>query len=500
MINKLEVNTNLIKKYPRDMLKEYRLLPAYVEENKLVLYCEKRPPLTILDSLQVYGGRRITLNKISGEELDILLNEYLDAPLDTVEEMLNDLNNDNINDFTSIELDLKTENLEELAQEAPVIRLVNAILTSGLKKNASDIHIEPFEDSLKLRFRIDGVLYAEPAPPRELFPAIITRIKIMARMNIAERRLPQEGRIRIKVLGREVDIRVSCTPTLYGESVVLRILDRAAYLLELENLGFRDDMLINYRNLVNIPHGILLVTGPTGSGKTTTLYATLNELNIPGKKIITVEDPVEYQLDGVNQIQVKPEIDFSFARGLRSILRQDPDIIMIGEIRDVETAKIAIQAALTGHLVLATLHTNDAASAITRLINMGVEEYLLAATIKGVLAQRLVRVLCPDCRRKDDIKKDKYDRYISEENKSQGFYTAVGCDNCNDIGYKNRLGIYELLTITEDLEELIIKNASANSIKNMAIKDGFKDLMTDGLLKAGEGITSLDEIIRVTKN
>lgn len=500
MIEKTKINANLIKEYPREILKEFRLLPADRKDDRVILYCEKTPPLSVIDNLEVYGGQRIKTIKIPTEELTSLLNEYLDAPLDTVEEMLNDLNNDNLKDFSSIELDMKTENLEELAQEAPVIRLVNTILTTGLKKNASDIHIEPFEDNLKLRFRIDGVLYENPAPPRELFPAIITRIKIMARLNIAERRLPQEGRIRIKVLGREVDIRVSCIPTLYGESVVLRILDRAAYLLDLENLGFQEDMLADYKKLINYPHGILLVTGPTGSGKTTTLYATLNELNLPVRKIITVEDPVEYQLAGVNQIQVKTEIDFTFARGLRSILRQDPDIIMIGEIRDVMTAKIAIQAALTGHLVLATLHTNDAVSAITRLINMGVEEYLLAATIKGVLAQRLVRVLCPECCVKDNSKKDKYKKYLQEDYQIKDFYSPVGCDNCNDIGYKDRTGIYELLTITDKLEKMIVKTATTSSLKAKAQKNGFRELIADGLLKAGKGITSLDEIIRVTES
>ncbi|QTL97155.1 type II secretion system ATPase GspE [Iocasia frigidifontis] len=498
MIDKRKIDTDLIKDYPREILKEFHLLPADRENDRVILYCDKKPPLPVVDNLEVYGGRRIKTIEIPAEELSWLLNEYLDAPLDTVEEMLNDLNDDSLKDFSSIELDLKTENLEELAQEAPVIRLVNAILTAGLKNNASDIHIEPFEDNLKLRFRIDGVLYENPAPPRELFPAIITRIKIMARLNIAERRLPQEGRIRIKVLGREVDIRVSCIPTLYGESVVLRILDRAAYLLELVNLGFEEDMLVNYKKLVNLPHGILLVTGPTGSGKTTTLYATLNELNLPGRKIITVEDPVEYQLDGVNQIQVKPEIDFTFARGLRSILRQDPDIIMIGEIRDLVTAKIAIQAALTGHLVLATLHTNDAVSAITRLINMGVEEYLLAATIKGVLAQRLVRVLCPQCSIK--YKEKKYEKYLPEEYQTKDFYIPVGCDSCNNIGYKGRSGIYELLTITTELEEMIARKVTTSSLRSKASKNGFRELMADGILKAEKGITSLDEIIRVTKN
>ncbi|MFW6238654.1 MAG: GspE/PulE family protein, partial [Halanaerobiales bacterium] len=368
------VDVELLKIFPRDILKEYRLLPVEKGEDYIQFVTDEYPPLTVIDELDVYSGYRIELEIIEEKKVKDLVNEYLDAPLETVEGMLDDLDSMSISDFNNLQLDVEVENLEELAQEAPVIKLVNAIFTEAIKKGASDIHIEPFEDDIKLRYRIDGILYESQAPPRKLFPAITTRIKIMAKLDIAERRLPQEGRIRIRVLGRELDVRVSFIPTLYGESVVLRLLDRAEVLLELGNLGFNDNLLTTYYDIINISHGIILVTGPTGSGKTTTLYATLHHLNSAEKKIITIEDPVEYQLDGINQIQVKPEIDFTFARGLRSILRQDPDIIMVGEIRDVETARIAIQAALTGHLVLATLHTNDAAGALSRLVNMGVED------------------------------------------------------------------------------------------------------------------------------
>ncbi|MFW6238532.1 MAG: GspE/PulE family protein, partial [Halanaerobiales bacterium] len=372
------VDVDLLKMFPRDILKEYRLLPVGEGEDYVRMVTDEYPPLTVVDELEVYSGYRIEVEIIAEKKVENLVNEYLDAPLETVEGMLDDLDSMSVSDFNNLQLDVEVEDLEELAQEAPVIKLVNAIFTEAIKKGASDIHIEPFENNIKLRYRIDGILYESQAPPKKLFPAITTRIKIMAKLDIAERRLPQEGRIRIRVLGRELDVRVSFIPTLYGESVVLRLLDRAEVLLDLENLGFNDNLLTTYYDLINISHGIILVTGPTGSGKTTTLYASLHHLNSPEKKIITIEDPVEYQLEGINQIQVKPDIDFTFARGLRSILRQDPDIIMVGEIRDVETAKIAIQAALTGHLVLATLHTNDAAGALSRLVNMGVEDFLLA--------------------------------------------------------------------------------------------------------------------------
>lgn len=494
------VDVELLKIFPRDILKEYRLLPVEKGEDYIQFVTDEYPPLTVIDELDVYSGYRIELEIIEEKKVKDLVNEYLDAPLETVEGMLDDLDSMSISDFNNLQLDVEVENLEELAQEAPVIKLVNAIFTEAIKKGASDIHIEPFEDDIKLRYRIDGILYESQAPPRKLFPAITTRIKIMAKLDIAERRLPQEGRIRIRVLGRELDVRVSFIPTLYGESVVLRLLDRAEVLLELENLGFNDNLLTTYYDIINISHGIILVTGPTGSGKTTTLYATLHHLNSAEKKIITIEDPVEYQLDGINQIQVKPEIDFTFARGLRSILRQDPDIIMVGEIRDVETARIAIQAALTGHLVLATLHTNDAAGALSRLVNMGVEDFLLAPTVKAVIAQRLVRVLCPECKRsyrpgEIDIREEGF-----ELKPDDNLFEPVGCDNCNDLGYRGRTALYELLPVSEEIEEIIARGGKTNEIRKEARKEGVKSLFAYGWEKIMEGTTTLEEVIRVTRN
>ena len=406
-----KINLNLLKEFPGETLKENRLIPLRIRDNVVIMLTDNIPALPVIDDLEVYSQRKLELQQIDSKFVDKLINEFLESPLDSLEGMLNTFNTDDLEEYSNTNLDVRVENLEELAHEAPIIRLVNTIITNALKKGASDIHIEPFEDILKLRYRIDGFLYEEPAPPRKIFPAIITRIKIMANLNIAEKRLPQDGRIRIKVLRRELDIRVSIIPNLYGESVVMRLLDKAEVLLELKNLGFSQKILFKYKDIIKAPYGIILITGPTGSGKTTTLYATLNELNSPKKKIVTIEDPVEYQLDGINQIQVKPEIDFSFANGLRSILRHDPDIIMVGEIRDLETAKIAIQAALTGHLVFATLHTNDAVGAITRFLEMGVEDYLLASVLIAVMAQRLVRVLCPECKQKYIPEKKRFDDF-----------------------------------------------------------------------------------------
>lgn len=498
-INKKEINLNLIKQFPRNLLRERRIIPVKGVNGLVELLTDEYPPLPVIDDLATYSGYQLQVRILESGIINELVNEYLEGTIDSIEGTLNDLDSFQLEKYTDFNLNSQVENLEELAQEAPIIRLVNAIISNGLKKGASDIHIEPFEQNLRIRYRIDGILYENQAPPKSLLPAIITRIKIMANLNIAEHRLPQDGRIRIRVLGRELDIRVSIIPTLYGESAVLRILDRADVLLKLDNLGFDKSTLAQYLNLIKYPHGIILVTGPTGSGKTTTLYATLNYLNSTEKKIITIEDPVEYQLEGINQINVRPEIDFTFARGLRSILRQDPDIIMVGEIRDVETARIAIQAALTGHLVFATLHTNDAAGAVTRLLDMGVEDYLLASTLRGVLGQRLVRVLCPLC-------KTKYKPEIHDLNKISGIdplridiYTASGCEKCNYLGFKGRTGIYELLTIDEELQSKIGRGIQIRDIKKFMEKKGVKKMMDDGREKIKDGITTIDEVIRVTR-
>lgn len=396
------------------------------------------------------------------------------------------------------------EHLKDLASEAPVIRLVNQIVHQALELGASDIHVEPFEDRLHLRYRVDGVIQdATDTPDLSLAPAIASRIKLLARMNIAERRLPQDGRIMTRVKGHELDLRVSTIPTVHGESIVMRVLDRDSIQLSLQSMGFADDTLERYQGLLSRPHGVLLVTGPTGSGKTTTLYASLATLDASELKIITVEDPVEYQLDGVNQIQVQSQIDLTFARSLRAILRQDPDIIMIGEMRDGETAQIAVQSALTGHLVLSTLHTNTAAGAITRLEDMGIERYLITSSVNGVLSQRLVRTLCKTCRVAQPVdtvqaKKLGLDRYLTGA--ITEIYAAGGCPDCKQSGYRGRTAIHELFVMDGTMHRAIQAGADATELHETARKAGMLTLFEDGLRKVAAGVTSLDEVLRVTQD
>ncbi|MDH3442672.1 MAG: type II secretion system ATPase GspE [Deltaproteobacteria bacterium] len=392
--------------------------------------------------------------------------------------------------------------LRDMASEVPVIRLVNQLLVRALESRASDVHIEPFENQLKVRYRIDGILHEVEPPPRQLKAAVVSRLKILAQLNIAERRLPQDGRIKIRLAGKDVDLRIATVPTLYGESVVIRLLERSQIFTELDTLGFPPTLLQQFNDMITKPHGMILVTGPTGSGKTTTLYGALEKINDPGKKIITIEDPVEYQLGGVNQIQVKPQIGLTFANGLRSIVRQDPDIIMVGEIRDAETAEIAVQAALTGHLVFSTLHTNDAAGAISRLLEMGVQDYLLASSLLGVLAQRLVRRLCSNCRKEVPFagagNKDLEwgaDNWATE----QTTWDAVGCERCSDTGYLGRIGIFELLPASAEICRNIVRRADAGLIRGLATQQGMRLLREDGWDKVRQGVTTLAEVVRVTR-
>ncbi len=393
------------------------------------------------------------------------------------------------------------EHLKDLASEAPVIRMVSLIMQRAVESRASDIHVEPFENQLKVRFRIDGVLREVEAPPVRSTAAVISRIKIMAKLNIAERRLPQDGRIKVQVVGKELELRVSTVPTMHGESVVIRLLDKDNVVLDFESLGFRGIPLEQFSEVLEIPHGIVLITGPTGSGKSTTLYTGLNKLNSPERKIITVEDPVEYQLPGVNQIQVKSQIGLTFAGALRSIVRQDPDVIMIGEMRDLETARIAVQSALTGHLVMSTLHTNDAAGGITRLMDMGLEDYLLVSTVNGILAQRLVRRLCPHCREPftamtELVEEMQLTRFVTGDEVT--LYKPVGCKECNEIGYRGRLSIVEFLTMSDELRRLVMTHAQARELEAQALKEGMISMMDDGLQKAIDGDTTVEEILRVT--
>ena len=400
---------------------------------------------------------------------------------------------ENTDDFTNATDAEDLEHLRDMASEAPVIRLVNAMIATAVEGRASDIHLEPFEKEFRIRFRIDGVLINQESPPKEMKAAIVSRLKLMAKLNIAERRLPQDGRIKIKTLGREVDLRVSTLPTLYGESVVMRILDRSATsFYDLRSLGFDDHMLNLMEHFTELPHGIFLVTGPTGSGKSTTLYSALKRANKTSRKIITIEDPVEYQMDGINQIHVNPAIGLTFASGLRHIVRQDPDVIMIGEIRDRETADIAIRAALTGHFVYSTLHTNDAPSAITRLTDMGVENYLLTSSIVAVLAQRLVRRICPEC-------KEEAGTTTSFDGSIVNIFKGRGCENCLGTGYRGRIAIFELMQLNEEIRRLIMRNEDASILTEAALRNGMRNLRVDGWQKVANGMTTPDEVIRVTQ-
>ncbi|NOU36740.1 MAG: Flp pilus assembly complex ATPase component TadA [Kiritimatiellaceae bacterium] len=395
------------------------------------------------------------------------------------------------------------DNLEEMlesASDAPVVRIVNSILIEALRKHASDIHIEPMENKIRLRYRVDGVLYENPSPPKSVQSAISSRIKIMSNLDIAERRIPQDGRFKIKALGKEVDLRISYLPTVHGEKIVMRILDKTALAPNLESLGLEQKALEDLKFAIAKPHGMLLVTGPTGSGKTTTLYSALQELNTEDVNIITVEDPVEYQLQGINQVQARPEVGLTFAAGLRSILRQDPDIVMIGEIRDNETASIAVQAALTGHLVISTLHTNDAAGAIARMAYMGIEPFMLSSSLVMTQAQRLYRKLCPFCKQAIQIpeKTLSFNRLDPDQFKDTTFFAAKGCPKCSGLGYKGRGAIMEILLLNDELRAKILETSEASALREVAVRNGMKSLRETGLSRVRDGITTIDEILRVT--
>ncbi len=477
-------------------LKSHKMIPLEEDKGELTVLMDDPfdfESVEALETLTHYIVRPIL--GIEAEIMEALSRVYEenngDAVVAGMDERFGDIDEDNI------------EQLKDLASEAPVIRLVNQMISRAVEMKASDIHVEPFEKTLIIRYRIDGVLHEVETPPRNIAPAVISRIKIMARLDIAEKRVPQDGRINLRVLGKEIDLRVSCVPTLHGESVVMRILDKGSIqLFDIGKLGFPKDTYGQFQRLIHRPHGIILVTGPTGSGKTTTLYAVLNGLNSPDKKIITIEDPVEYQLEGVNQIHVNAQVGLTFASGLRTILRQDPDIILVGEIRDKETADIAIQASLTGHLVLSTLHTNDACGAITRLLDMGVEDYLIASTVIGVLAQRLVRVSCSECRKPvqmtPEILKD-FGMPVEKGKPLPTAYSTEGCKECGFTGYVGRKGIFEFLPVDDEIRSLVIGKPDTPKLRATAKRKGMRFLREDGFMKVLEGMTTPEEVLRVTQ-
>ena len=463
-------------------LRQSLLFPVSIEENTLTLAMADPLDFEAINAVQTFSKLEVRPQLAAEQDiLDALDRVYAEG----------DRQSATIGFATGDEEDL--EQLRDMASEAPVIRLVNAMIAQAIEKRASDIHIEPFEKEFRVRFRVDGVLFNQEQPPRELKAAIISRLKLMAKLNIAERRLPQDGRIKLRILGREVDLRVSTLPTLYGESVVMRLLDRSAGdFYDLRRLGFDDYMLSRMEYFTSLPHGIFLVTGPTGSGKSTTLYSALKRINLPDKKIITIEDPVEYQMDGINQIHVNPQIGLTFAAGIRHIVRQDPDVIMIGEIRDRETADIAIRSALTGHFVFSTLHTKDAPSAVTRLTDMGVENYLITSSVVAVLAQRLVRMICEGCR-------ESAGRVLNPWGEHVDAFQGGGCEVCNGSGYKGRAGIFELMQLNEELRELIMKGADASKLTDAARRNGMRQLREDGWDKVKRGMTTAEEVTRVTQ-
>jgi general secretion pathway protein E len=495
------VDLSLLKSFPVKLIYRQALFPIRRVNGAISVATADPFDLYPLDEVSAATGLTVEPVLASRREIDKLIKRHLGVGGETVDGLLAQAS-EGVELLEEIETD--GSELSEMAQEASVVRLVNEILLEAVESRASDVHIEAQESGLRIRYRIDGMLHRQPVPPeiRRFQAAIISRLKIMARMNIAEKRLPQDGRIKLRVHGREVDVRVSVIPMIHGEGVVMRLLDKGNMRFDLASLGMEADLLALYSELIKLPHGIILVTGPTGSGKSTTLYSSLLAIKSDETKIITTEDPVEYQLDGINQIQVHPKIGLTFGATLRSILRHDPDIILVGEIRDLETAENAIQASLTGHLVFSTLHTNDAAGAYTRLVDMGVEPFLVASTVEAVMAQRLVRVLCSHCKQafeptEDDVPKD----FPLDELRAAGgkIHRAVGCRTCRNVGYSGRIGLFELLSTTDDVRQLAHDRASTWAIKKQALKHGMHTLREDGWRKVVSGKTSVDEVVRVTK-
>ncbi|MBW1678593.1 MAG: type II secretion system ATPase GspE [Deltaproteobacteria bacterium] len=485
----------IIDGIPLKFMKQNRFVLIALSDGELTIAMHDPLDVYTVESLRMATGLKIKVGV--GKEEDILksIEDLYGSGSSSMDRIIEDIDKNGDEILPENQEDI--EHLRDMASEAPVIKLVNLIISRAVEYGASDIHFEPFENEFKIRYRIDGILHDVESPPQRLQPAIISRIKIMAKLNIAERRLPQDGRIKLRVMGKGIDFRVSTIPIMLGESVVMRILDRSSVVLDLEKLGFPSETLKEFEELIVKPYGMILVTGPTGSGKTTTLYAALEKINSPEKKIITVEDPVEYQLKGVNQIQVKPQIGLTFSSGLRSIVRQDPDVILVGEIRDYETAEIGIQSALTGHLVFSTLHTNDAAGAVSRLLEMGAEDYLISSCLIGLMAQRLVRVLCPHCRASYRPEPNMLEEMgiNPTEGLKVGIYEAKGCEKCANTGYRGRTGIYELLSVTDDIKNFILKKSDAGSIKRQAIENGMRTLRQDGWEKVKKGITSVVEVL-----
>lgn len=498
-LDDINIEPTIVVLIPEEMARRHQLIAIDKDEKKLTVAMANPLDVFAHDELKIRLGYDIDSVLSYGEDIDKALDEVFGVT-DEWDQVIGKIENMQVTVLKEEEKEAADISTVTESDEAPVIALVNLIILRAVKEKASDIHIEPFgEDTLKVRYRIDGILHDVMSLPRNLQLAVISRIKIMSDLDIAEKRLPQDGRIQVNVTGRKINVRVSILPAVTGESAVLRILDPSSILLKLDSLGFSPEILPNFLSLIKKPNGIILVTGPTGSGKSTTLYTTLNLLNSTEKKIMTIEDPVEYRLKGISQVQAKPKIGLTFAAGLRSFLRQDPDIMLVGEIRDRETAEIAVQAALTGHIVLSTLHTNDAPSSVIRLIDMGIEPFLISSSVIGVIAQRLIRKICPKCKKEIKITSDMkkiLDEYEISSNEIT-LYKGEGCPYCKDTGYKGRVAIFELMVITENIRDLITKNVSTGKIREAAVKEGMCLLKIDGIKKVCEGITTIDEVLRV---
>ncbi|MCX7796618.1 MAG: type II secretion system ATPase GspE [bacterium] len=483
-LEEIVIDSDVVRLIPEHISRRYKIIPIRLNGDRIVLAMANPVNIYALDDVRIITGREVEPVLASEKQINQALDKIYTIQKGLEETLLN---------IAPGEEETETP-VEVLEDEAPVVRLVNLTITQAVQEGASDIHIEPTENEVKVRFRVDGVLYDVMSPPKRIFPTLVARIKILANMDIAERRLPQDGRFRVTSQGKIIDFRVSTLPTIHGEKIVLRLLDRSAPLIGLEKLGFTEDVLEKFDWLIQRPYGMILVTGPTGSGKTTTLYSALAKISTPEKNIITVEDPVEYQFPRINQVQVNTKIGLTFANGLRSILRQDPDIIMIGEIRDRETAEIAVQSALTGHLVLSTIHTNDSAGAIARLMDMGIEPFLISSSVIGILAQRLARRICSRCKvpkqpTEEEIK-------VLKLGENDVIYEGRGCEACRHTGYRGRIGIFELLMIDDEIRAMIVDKVPANVIRDSAVKKGMRTLWEDAKLKVRNGVTTYNEILR----
>lgn len=497
----IEIEDSVLENLPAKAIFQYNVIPVTKEDNHLNIATSDPFTPGLVDALRLASNCRIRLILSPSEDIETSAKKFYGVGAETLDRMMQDGAIDLEDDDSLLKQDLS-----ELDQEASIVKFVNQIIWEAYKDRATDIHIEPMETDLRIRYRVDGVLHETPMPPqlKRFQSSVISRIKVMSNMDIAEKRLPQDGRISVRIRGAEIDVRVSTMPTVYGESISLRLLMRGGGLITMQDLGLKDHDASMLKKMITRPHGILLVTGPTGSGKSTSLYAWLHTINSVDKRIMSAEDPIEYEMPGVNQVQMRPEIGLSFASTLRTFLRQDPDVIMVGEIRDKETAEIAIRAALTGHLVFSTIHTNDSASTVTRLLDMGIEPFLVSSSVEGIVAQRLVRGLCKNCRKPVKVDENvlKDHNFPTERLKTEGpIYEAVGCDECRGSGYKGRTGIFEILQVTDEIRPLIVSNCSAAEIRNRSIEqNGMKTLREDGWDKVLAGDTTIDEILRVTED